>query len=332
MNSVDGSEGTSAAEEGIATRLRPRPPRPISLATTSGGTGRAPVWRDTVIGPFNPRASSYPHDVKARLVRAMCEQPHGLCVLRNVIDGSFLNRIQKRTTFDQCIEAYGKGLFGLDPYNITERTGRAQAVLSWWNIEPGGHTRNRYVEFESREWADDVVEHVRKALVNLDLIHPWHHICDGVALLRSLPGCEKQHQHADFTAPGGDRLFNLVRPFDGCTPFPVSVLIATSKEGARLWTPEGTIRVPQYGCVVFRGDLIHAGCKYNKENWRIHIYFGYKRSTDNNTLERRVPTRVDTHGRRSTVINTVGVEENNSFFDVHGRAKYDTAYPWMHTN
>ena len=121
MNSVDGSEGTSAAEEGIATRLRPRPPRPISLATTSGGTGRAPVWRDTVIGPFNPRASSYPHDVKARLVRAMCEQPHGLCVLRNVIDGSFLNRIQKRTTFDQCIEAYGKGLFGLDPYNITSQ-------------------------------------------------------------------------------------------------------------------------------------------------------------------------------------------------------------------
>ena len=65
-----------------------------------------------------------------------------------------------------------------------------------------------------------MVEYVRNALENLDLIHTWYHICDGVALLKAMQGCPRQHQHADFSARRcGDPLFKRVTPFDDSGPY-----------------------------------------------------------------------------------------------------------------
>lgn len=296
-----------------------------------------PVRREPVTGPYNPRVKYISLKTKKKLVKAMCRQPNGLCVLPNIISETLLKRIQEIAPFEKCIKDFGGSLFGKDPNDRddAETSKRELAALSWWIIKPGIHEHNDYDRFVSKVWANEVVEYVSKILIKLGLIHPRYHICDGLALLRALEDCPMQHPHADFDSwDTRDPLFDLVKPYEDCTPFPISVLIATSPDGAKLWTPEGEVHFDQYSCVVFRGDLIHAGCSYDKENWRIHIYFGYKRPTDEgNTLQRRVPTRAEKNGKRYTSVITKGNNENNSFFDVlMGRAEYERAYPGMNTH
>lgn len=234
-------------------------------------------------------------------------------------------------------------MFGQNPLNPdVGRSKRKQWVMAKRVVESsdddeGDDEEKSVLRFEEEaDWSKDVVDQVTASLENLTVLHEEHHTCDGVALLCAEKDAPRQHSHADMKSRKNkhDKFFSLVTAYDGCTPFPLSVMIATSPGGAKLWTPEGEIFVPQFGCVVFRGDLIHAGSAYDEVNFRIHLYFGYMRTfpESGKTFVRSVPTSGNKRGNeRDTVIITKKKTENNSFFDTRGegRKRYESAYPHM---
>jgi hypothetical protein len=324
-------------------RLRPPKPEPVTSAPAKirWKTSARPVQPPQT--PHNPFAQSGITDTeKDELLDALCRQPHGCIIVQNVLSKEFLEEIAPN--FRRWINNNSTPLFGKKPHNVrVSESKRKQWVMAKRDVRPlrrwvGADDEEEYVGYlrfeEEAAWAEHVVDQVTAALVNLRVIHKIFHTCDGVALLCAEEGAPRQHAHADMKSRAWqiDRLFSRVEAQDGCTPFPVSVMVATSAGGATLSTPEGVIHVPQYGCVVFRGDLIHAGSAYTAENFRIHLYFGYSQTFGNGeTVVRSVPTSVNKRGDdRDTVIIVKKEEENNSFFDAKkGRKKYENAYPNM---
>ena len=129
---------------------------------------------------------------------------------------------------------------------------------------------------ENDEFAGQLVEHVGASLTNLGILHPERHVIGGTTLLLSKRGAPRQSWHTDYK--WWNRIFTSKGLVPGChcVPYPVSVLIALHEEGAWLRVRDGEdIFVPQYGAVVFRGDLTHAGAEWTGAsfNWRIHLYY-----------------------------------------------------------
>lgn len=109
-------------------------------------------------------------------------------------------------------------------------------------------------------------------------LSPW-------ALLRSLPGCQRQAAHADYVPSA-----QLVAAADD--DMPLAVLVAL-QNGTTLDVWPRSIRligadaqqVREHACIrrrtvqldagdvlAFRGDLVHAGSAYDTENVRLHVY------------------------------------------------------------
>jgi len=94
--------------------------------------------------------------------------------------------------------------------------------------------------------------------------------------LRSEKGAPRQSFHSDFKK---HRLLKSKLMHEGSLPYPASVLLAL-QDGASLTLRDGTIvPVPKGAACVFKGDLIHAGSEWyrEEENWRMHIYYGVQR-------------------------------------------------------
>lgn len=77
-------------------------------------------------------------------------------------------------------------------------------------------------------------------------------------LLQSLKGCKQQQWHTDYD------------PSDHTTGFG---LLLALEDDTRFETLEETVRLSRGDLLIFKGDLVHAGSWYDKENIRIHAYW-----------------------------------------------------------
>ena len=109
--------------------------------------------------------------------------------------------------------------------------------------------------------------------LNLAAVGAWGLWGDGRELLefvalRSYPGCQAQGKHCDYDPT------ELARHPDSLVPW--SVLWALQPDTKlMLYGRNGTtieLAVPIGKLLVFRGDLVHAGAKYKKQNVRVHCY------------------------------------------------------------
>jgi hypothetical protein len=150
----------------------------------------------------------------------------------------------------------------------------------------GGMDKKRWsLELDEKEhtWVRDVEQHVARMLRGFNLLSE-DHIFEGMTLLKTVKGTQNQRWHTDY-CPGG--IFKRSRPRKGrsdghpCTPWAISVLIATEESGAKLAFPQGELNLKFGEAVVFAGDVVHAGCKYDNSNIRLHIYYGFDAGTYN---------------------------------------------------
>ena len=147
--------------------------------------------------------------------------------------------------------------------------------------EDGAMDKKRWsleLDVQTAPWLWDVEERVRSVLRKFNLLSASNHVFEGMTLLKTEEGTRNQVWHTDYKGGG---IFRYSRPSKGlydrhpCTPWAISVLIATEETGARLAFPKGELNLKFGDAVVFAGDLVHAGCRYNEDNFRLHIYYGF---------------------------------------------------------
>lgn len=101
-------------------------------------------------------------------------------------------------------------------------------------------------------------------------------------LIKSLPGCQEQIPHCDIDP--SEIPLDLEQQ-----SIPQSVIVATKSSKICVWpyshlsvrdniikTKKRVIHMQQGDLLIFRSDLVHAGCSYNEENYRIHTYLDSK--------------------------------------------------------
>ena len=195
------------------------------------------------------------HHAKAVVIRGIVDD--GLLGRRHLRGGQFYDWNRR----GRLRSLFGNGLFDDDDAYVRSAS--------------ASH-RYSYELPENDEFAGQLVEHVGASLTNLGILHPERHVIGGTTLLLSKRGAPRQSWHTDYK--WWNRIFTSKGLVPGChcVPYPVSVLIALHEEGAWLRVRDGEdIFVPQYGAVVFRGDLTHAGAEWTGAsfNWRIHLYY-----------------------------------------------------------
>lgn len=90
----------------------------------------------------------------------------------------------------------------------------------------------------------------------------YSHMISRFTFLKALDGSEPQAEHTDYDLDD-DR-------YEG-REFPMGILIAFDDNTT--FTVKGEeIRIPRHGAVVFRGDLLHNGSGFARENLRAHMY------------------------------------------------------------
>lgn len=263
-NDDAGSAGATAPT-GAATSppaaAAPSPPAAASQVTASAGAVTS-VWLDR---PPPSTVASTVHDKKNG----------GYAVLTNIITANDATTLLAMQPADD--KSWG-GLFGKKVFG-KEDNAYAKSCS----------TSRRYTkELDKNECVvAAVVERVRTMLIEHGVMNDKHFV-DAISLLLSLPGAPKQQYHLDFKdwkgTPGAKLFKRRKRDDDGTLPYPLSVLIALEAGSSwmvrRTGEEEKQIFISRLGAVVFRGDLTHAGSKYNERNVRFHIYFGVKHPVD----------------------------------------------------
>ncbi len=167
--------------------------------------------------------------------------------------------------------------------------------------EDGAMDKKRWsleLDVQTAPWLWDVEQRVGSILRKFNLLSASNHLYEGMTLLKTAKGTQSQRWHIDFRQRG---IFERVRPVRGwhdvhpCTPWAISVLIATDPKGAKLAFPNGTLHMKCGEAGVFAGDLVHAGCGYNRDNFRLHIYCGF---SDGHTEPKVVKYDTTADGRR----------------------------------
>lgn len=154
----------------------------------------------------------------------------------------------------------------------------------------GGHGRNDLRRRQctvGRQRAPKPVLNVIKAAESAIVEHGWSEgrTLSSWALLRSLPGCQRQAAHADYVpseqlvaaADDDMPLAVLVALQDGTTldVWPRSIrLIGAGADQVRdrACIRRHTVQLNAGDVLAFRGDLVHAGSAYDSENVRLHVY------------------------------------------------------------
>jgi hypothetical protein len=82
-----------------------------------------------------------------------------------------------------------------------------------------------------------------------------------MVILRSFPNGKEQELHCDF--PLGKCLLPV--------RFPAGCIVAL-QDNTKLNTKDfGTLEIPKYSALVFKGNFEHGGCSYKEENIRVHF-------------------------------------------------------------
>ena len=90
------------------------------------------------------------------------------------------------------------------------------------------------------------------------------HVMTGLAMIRSLKGCPKQDPHTDyFTMRSHGKTKECVLPYSG--------LVAV-EHGSSIYVQGHKIVLPCRSAVLIRGDVVHNGSGYKKDNIRVHFY------------------------------------------------------------
>ena len=101
-------------------------------------------------------------------------------------------------------------------------------------------------------------------LKELDAVKEPSHVIGGHALIKSLPGCPKQAAHTDyFSMPSHGKVKGRTVPY--------SCLLAL-EEGSFFYLNEEKISLSKGSVIILRGDVVHSGSEYDKDNIRYHIY------------------------------------------------------------
>ena len=110
------------------------------------------------------------------------------------------------------------------------------------------------------------------------------HRVGGVVALRSQPGCQRQAAHCDYIPDdvfldtddvNVPLLFMLALEDDTkLDVWPGSHKLVRDIRAARRMLPivRKTLTLQAGDAVLFRGDLVHAGSEYSKQNTRLHVY------------------------------------------------------------
>lgn len=218
----------------------------------------------------HPMSSSYPHEVHARRttrnINNKYQQQHNL-----LTHGWFRGKIP----------TYGT-LFGLDKLKSELYVELDQNAKTIFN----GHTNDTQNDMKRSQAPlrryTRVMEDIKRTIMNqlkkyIDLENVYE-FRDWV-VLHSLPGCDEQIPHTDVDPNEVRKHLNGVPPL---------VCLVSVQEGTRLviWDKVyGRIEpdLEPYDFIIMRGDTIHAGSAYEKENVRIHVFLdpmGYKRPRD----------------------------------------------------
>lgn len=118
---------------------------------------------------------------------------------------------------------------------------------------------NRYRKVDQKE-----ITALQPFLMKLNKAKEATHDIGGLALIRSLPGCVKQASHTDyFTVKSNGKSVGVTMPY--------SCLIAL-EEATSVYIKEVKHDIPPACAVILRGDVVHSGSEYKKDNIRFHLY------------------------------------------------------------
>jgi hypothetical protein len=104
----------------------------------------------------------------------------------------------------------------------------------------------------------DFLVSVQSFLLSVGLIQR-NHVADVLSMFYSFPGCTVQHAHKDYN----------------CTSATCVALFAIHTEARLDLHVDGVwveVVVQPGQMLLFRGDIVHRGCAYTKENTRVHVY------------------------------------------------------------
>lgn len=101
-------------------------------------------------------------------------------------------------------------------------------------------------------------------LEKLESVKDATHVITGLAMIRSVSGCPKQDPHTDyFTMRSHGKTKDCVLPYSG--------LVAVER-GSSIYVQGQKIDLPCRSAVLIRGDVVHNGSGYKKDNIRVHFY------------------------------------------------------------
>lgn len=168
--------------------------------------------------------------------------------------------------------------------SVTPATREAYAQLAAeyaepiFNDNPTEHrndSRRRQMTLRECSGAGTLVAQQRR---RLETMFPQHTARDWV-LLESLPGCRQQAAHTDYVPTPELRAVSDAE-------IPLLFLLALEDDTRlEVWPRthrprrypvfQTTVRLNAGDAVLFRGDLVHAGSAYDKQNLRIHAYLDH---------------------------------------------------------
>lgn len=101
-------------------------------------------------------------------------------------------------------------------------------------------------------------------LRGLEAVKESSHVIGGHALIRSFDGCGKQASHTDyFTMESKGAVKKDTMPYS---------CVVVVEGGSSLYLKEEKISLPAGSAIVFRGDVVHSGSEYSRDNIRYHLY------------------------------------------------------------
>lgn len=101
-------------------------------------------------------------------------------------------------------------------------------------------------------------------LRGLEAVKESSHVIGGHALIRSFKGCGKQASHTDYFTMGSKGAVKK-------ETMPYSCVVAV-EDGSYFYVKDEKISLPAGSAIVFRGDVVHSGSEYAKDNIRYHVY------------------------------------------------------------
>lgn len=101
-------------------------------------------------------------------------------------------------------------------------------------------------------------------LNKIDEIKEPGHVVGGHGFIRSFKGCPRQALHTDyFSVLEKVKVKGIVQPYS---------CVVSVEAGSSIYIGTVKIDLPAGSAIIFRGDCVHGGAEYMKDNIRYHLY------------------------------------------------------------